>query len=110
LKAVRDRLERTAEAAEVDKQRLAVASLSGQQLRVAETRAKLGGVGRYASPQTEKGRGQPFVLTIHLDGQTIAAAPMPPDDAAFNAIAASPLSIGADSQSLENDVSEDQAG
>jgi hypothetical protein len=51
LRRVQERLERTAEAAEVDQQRLAVASLSGLQLRAAEVRAKLGGVGGYATPR-----------------------------------------------------------
>jgi hypothetical protein len=65
---VQERLERTADAAEADKQRLAVASLSGQQLRAAEVRAKLGGVGGYATPRTEKPAGAPFVLTINFSG------------------------------------------
>ena len=52
LKKVHERLERTADAAEQDNQRLAVASLSSQQLRAAEVRAKIGGVGAY-SPQKQ---------------------------------------------------------
>src|SRR5580704_3328459 len=56
LKILRDRLERTADAAETDSQRLAVASLSGQQLRAAEVRARLGNVGGYAPP-----RGVPVI-------------------------------------------------
>jgi hypothetical protein len=51
LRRVQERLERTAGAAEVDQQRLAVASLSGQQLRAAEVRARLGNVGGYATPR-----------------------------------------------------------
>lgn len=69
LRRVQERLERTADAAEADKQRLAVASLSGQQLRAAEVRAKLGGVGGYATPRTEKPGGAPFVLTINFSGR-----------------------------------------
>ena len=57
LRRVQERLERAADAAEADKQRLAVASLSGQQLRAAEVRAKLGGVGGYATPRTDKPAG-----------------------------------------------------
>jgi hypothetical protein len=60
LRKVQERLERTADAAEVDKERLAVASLSGQQLRAAEVRAKLGGVGGYATPRTDKGNATPL--------------------------------------------------
>src|SRR5580700_550614 len=49
LRKVHARLERSAAAAEQDDQRLAVASLSAQQLRAAEVRAKIGGVGGYAA-------------------------------------------------------------
>jgi len=48
LRKVHARLERTADAAERDNQRLAVSALSGQQLRAAEVRARMGGVGVYA--------------------------------------------------------------
>ena len=48
LRKVHERLERTADAAEQDNQRLAVSALSAQQLRAAEVRAKIGGVGGYA--------------------------------------------------------------
>jgi hypothetical protein len=44
LRTVHERLERQADAAEQDNQRLAVASLSAQQLRAAEVRAKIGGL------------------------------------------------------------------
>ena len=47
LRKVHERLERTAEAAEHDNQRLAVSALSAQQLRAAEVRARMGGVGGY---------------------------------------------------------------
>lgn len=63
LKRVHERLERTADAAEQDKQRLAVASLSSQQLRAAEVRAKIGGVGAYA-PQKQGGNGEAAVFSV----------------------------------------------
>jgi hypothetical protein len=97
LKRVRDRLERAAEAAEVDQQRLAVASLSGQQLRAVEVRAKLGGVGGYATPRNDKSDAAPFVLNIVFSGgrtQRIEGVPIDPDDPAFNAVPARPVSIG----------------
>jgi len=96
LRRVQERLERTAEAAEVDQQCLAVASLSGQQLRAAEVRAKLGGVGGYATPRSDKGNAHPFVLNIHFSDRTqrIEGTPMHPDDPAFNAVPSMPLSIG----------------
>jgi hypothetical protein len=96
LRRVQERLERTADAAEADKQRLAVASLSGQQLRAAEVRAKLGGVGGYATPRSDKGDAAPFVLNIHFSDRTqrIEGTPMHPDDPAFNAVPALPLSFG----------------
>lgn len=68
LRAVHERLERTAGQAEQDKQRLAVASLSAQQLRAVEVRAKLGGVGGFA-PGTAGpggGAGPVFSVNIHL--------------------------------------------
>ncbi|HEY3909923.1 MAG TPA: hypothetical protein VGM07_08540 [Stellaceae bacterium] len=48
LKQVRDRLERTATMAEDGGQLGAVAALTGQQTRLADTRAKLGSIGAYA--------------------------------------------------------------
>src|SRR5262249_51162107 len=97
LKIVQERLERTAEAAEGDQQRLAVASLSGQQLRAAEVRAKLGGVGGYATPRTDKPNGARFVLNIIFsdrEATRIEGTPMHPDDPLFNAVPNIPLSIG----------------
>lgn len=97
LGRVQERLERTAEAAEVDKQRLAVASLSGQQLRAAEVRAKLGGVGGYAPPRSEMSGAPPFVLNIHFSGgrtERIEGTPVQPDDPVFDAVPVVPLSIG----------------
>ena len=81
LRRVQERLERTAEAAEVDQQRLAVASLSGQQLRAAEVRAKLGGVGGYASPRGVASDAPKFELNIIFSGgrtQRIGARPYIP--------------------------------
>jgi hypothetical protein len=70
LKTVHERLERTADAAETDKQRLAVASLASQQLRAAEVRAKLGGAGAYGQKAREAGEAAVFSLTIHLGDKT----------------------------------------
>ena len=97
LRRVQERLERTAEAAEVDQQRLAVASLSGQQLRAAEVRAKLGGVGGYASPRAVASDAPKFELNIIFSGgrtQHIMGTPMHPDDPAFDAYPALPSSNG----------------
>jgi hypothetical protein len=96
LRRVQERLERTADAAEVDQQRLAVASLSGQQLRAAEVRAKLGGVGGYASPRGVASDAPKFELNIIFSGgrtQHIVGTPMHPDDPAFNAVPAVLLPI-----------------
>ena len=72
LRRVHERLERTADAAEQDKQRLAVASLSAQQLRAAEVRAKLGGVGSFAPAKVgPDGTGQVFSVNIHLGGHVV---------------------------------------
>ena len=72
LRKVHDRLERTADAAEADKQRLTVASLSAQQLRAAEVRAKLGGVGGFAPGQAVLGGlNQVFSVNIHLGGDVV---------------------------------------
>ena len=69
LRKVHERLERTADAAEQDNQRLAVASLSAQALRAVEARAKIGGVGAYAPQRGREGGETPtFSLTINLPG------------------------------------------
>jgi hypothetical protein len=97
LRRVQERLERAAVAAEFDQQRLAVASLSGQQLRATEVRAKLGGIGGYATPRSDRGNAAPFVLNIHFSGgrtQRIEGTPIDLDDPAFNAVPAAPLPIG----------------
>jgi hypothetical protein len=70
LRRVHERLERIADAAEQDNQRLAVASLAGQQLRAAEVRAKLGGVGGYAAQKAPGGEGQSLTVIFNLkDGE-----------------------------------------
>jgi hypothetical protein len=99
LRRVQERLERTAEAAETDQQRLAVASLSGQQLRAAEVRAKLGGVGAYAPPRGVASDAPKFELNIIFSGgrtQRIEGMPMHPDDPAFNALPTLPFTTGGD--------------
>ena len=72
LRKVHARLERTADAAEQDSQRLAVASLSAQQLRAAEVRAKMGGHGGYGQAKAgpDGGRGV-FAVNIYLDGRDV---------------------------------------
>lgn len=80
LRRVHERLERTADAAEQDNQRLAVASLSAQQLRAAEVRAKVGLVGGYAPPKVAgSGDGQPFSVNIIFGstGETLTITPAP---------------------------------
>jgi hypothetical protein len=77
LRKVHARLERSAKGAEDDNQRLAVASLSAQQLRAYEVRAKLGGVGGYAA-QKAPGMGEAgaFVVNFMFSGgqvQTLSA-------------------------------------
>jgi hypothetical protein len=96
LRRVRDRLERAAGGAEADDQRLAVASLSGQQLRATEVRAKLGGVGGYATPRGAASDAPKFELNIIFSGgQTtrIEGTPMHPDALAGHALPTVPLSI-----------------
>ncbi len=72
LQKIHARLERTADAAEQDNQRLAVSALSAQQLRAAEVRAKIGGVGSYAPSKVppEGGAGN-FSVNIHLGGNVV---------------------------------------
>jgi hypothetical protein len=71
LRVVHARLERTASAAEAASQPLAVASLSSQQLRSADLRAKLGGAGAYAPKARGDGDGAvPFSVVIHLGDKT----------------------------------------
>jgi len=78
LRRVQERLERTADAAEQDNQRLAVSALSSQQLRTAEVRAKIGGVGGYAPAKAQEGGAAPaFSLTIVLPDRTERIEAMP---------------------------------
>jgi hypothetical protein len=98
LRRVQERLERTADAAEADNQRLAVASLSAQTTRLGEVRAKLASVGGYATPRSDKGNAPPFVLTINFSGgrlTRIEGTPIGrPEDPAYNASSTLPLSNG----------------
>ena len=96
LRRVQERLERTAEAAEGDQQRLAVASLSSAALRAVEVRARLRNLGGYGTPRSEKSNATPFVLNIHFSGgrtERIEATPIDPNDPAFDAYPALPSSI-----------------
>lgn len=70
LRKVQERLERTADAAEQGGQRLAVASLSAQQLRASEVRARLAGHGGYAAQKAQPGEVPAFSLTINLGTRT----------------------------------------
>jgi hypothetical protein len=75
LRKVHERLERTADAAEQDNQRLAVSALSAQQLRAAEVRAKIGGVGGFAPARTadQAAAGQVFSVNILFStGETVS--------------------------------------
>jgi hypothetical protein len=72
LRKVHERLERTAAAAENDSQRLAVPSLSAQQLRAAEVRAKIGGVGGYGASKAAGQGDRPFSVTINLPDRRIS--------------------------------------
>jgi hypothetical protein len=81
LRATCERLERQAVGAEQDGQRLAVAALSQAQIRSAETRAKLSGVGGYAPPRTtEVPAREKFSIVIQFSGgrsEEIAVLPSP---------------------------------
>lgn len=68
LKQVRDRLERTATVAEDGAQLGAVAALTAQQTRLADTRAKLGSVGGYAPAKAQEANLPIFNLTIQFSG------------------------------------------
>jgi len=68
LKRVHARLEETADTAQKNNQSVAVAALSGQQLRTNEMRARLGSAPGYAPARDEKVMGQPFVLNINFAG------------------------------------------
>lgn len=66
LRRVQERLERTADAAEHGGQRLAVASLSGQQLRATEVRARLGGIGGFTPQKSENGGAASPIFAINF--------------------------------------------
>lgn len=66
MKRTGDRLERVADLAEQSGQALAVSSLSSQQLRLHELRAKIGSVGSFAPKTNREEYGAPFVLTIQF--------------------------------------------
>jgi len=92
LKKVHQRLERTADAAEEDNQRLAVASLSSQQLRAAEVRAKIGGVGSYAPQKgSDHQSATPFSIVFNFgDGRTERIDATPINDVRSIDMAAQP--------------------
>jgi hypothetical protein len=94
LKKVHERLEKTADAAEKDDQRLAVASLNAQQLRATEVRAKMGGVCGYAPPKAVPGGGTQFSLVMHFgDGKDIVIGGTPVDSDSVADIGRSPRVI-----------------
>lgn len=70
LRRVHDRLERAADGAEQGRQPQAVASLSAQQLRAAEVRAKIGGVGGHGPGKAgpDAGGAGVFSVNIHFGG------------------------------------------
>ncbi len=96
LRRVHERLERTAHAAENDNQRLAVASLSAQQLRASEVRAKIGGVGSYAGPKTAGTTAPMFNLVMNFSGgQRVEIGGTPVDPASVPDIGTAPRTIEA---------------
>ena len=66
LRRIGERLERVAAQAESAEQPLAVSSLAGQQIRLNETRGKLGGVGAYGSQKQNGAEAPIFSLTINF--------------------------------------------
>ena len=69
LRRTDERLERVAASAEQDGQRIAVSSLSAQQIRMGEMKAKLGGVGGYRTPAADPSggsRGPRFSVNIYF--------------------------------------------
>ena len=67
LRKVHERLERVADAAEQDGQRMAVAGLAAQQLRAAEVRAKLGNTGGYGAAARGGGEAEKGTFTFVLN-------------------------------------------
>ena len=84
LRKVHERLEATADAAARDNQRVAVASLSAQQLRAAEVRAKIGGVGGYGASKAAGQGNTPFSVTINLPDRQVSIS-LAPEAAAADA-------------------------
>jgi hypothetical protein len=75
LRRVHERLERTADAAEHDNQRLTVSALSAQQLRAAEVRAKIGGVGGFAPARAADQAAASQVFSVNIlfsTGETVS--------------------------------------
>jgi hypothetical protein len=104
LRKVHERLEATADAAARDHQRLAVASLSAQQLRAAEVRAKIGGVGGYgASKANGAGDAKPFNVVFHFSGDSEKEFRMIPDPS-VNVIDALPEQLGYDEGERDDGV------
>jgi hypothetical protein len=113
LRKVHERLERTADAAEQDNQRLAVASLSAQQLRATEVRAKIGGVGGYAPPKAAgQAASAQFNLIMQFSGgreeRITATAQLP--EVASNAATNHTVDVFAEPvEDAENNFSDEDA-
>ena len=65
----RRRPRRLAPSAESDGHHSSVAQLSGQQLRAAEVRARLGNTGGYAPPKTNPAAAVPFSIVMQFQGE-----------------------------------------
>jgi hypothetical protein len=104
LRKVHERLEATADAAARDNQRVAVASLSAQQLRAAEVRAKIGGVGGYgASKASGVGDAKPINVVFHFSGGRKEQFSVTPDSAG-NVIDALPAPLSYDESNPDDDA------
>jgi hypothetical protein len=103
LRKVHERLEATADAAARDNQRVAVASLSAQQLRAAEVRAKIGGVGGYGATKASEPAPTPFSVVFHFSGgrtEEISMTPIAPGDL----IDELPERVGSDEGEFDDDA------
>ena len=69
LRGVSERLERQASAAEGDGHNMAIASLSAQQLRAVEVRARLGNTGGYAPPRVNPVSPPTFSVNFVFSGE-----------------------------------------
>jgi hypothetical protein len=80
MRRVDDRVERTAAVAEAAGHFIGVSALSGQQIRLAEMRAKLGGHGGYRNSLAGPDSGRPkFSVSIYFSNghqETITATPV----------------------------------